>query len=80
MGPTCKHIPPTLVVKARSAGHFRHSEDEWYCDHEDDLIDIWHAVQDSINERGIVMLNECRFDQFCTFVLSMTTTRRDRCI
>ena len=59
---------------------FRNSEDEWYSDHEDDLIDIWHLIQDNINKRGIIMLDKCRFNHFCAFVLHMTTTQSKRCI
>lgn len=59
---------------------FRNSEDEWYSANESDLLDIWHAVEDSIKKRGSVMLDKCRFNHFCAFVMSMTTTQRDRCI
>ncbi len=74
---------PTLrrPSKVKSLGvSLRSSEDEWYSTNESDLLDIWHAVEDSIKKRGIVMLDKCRFNHFCAFVMSMTTTQRDRCI
>lgn len=59
---------------------FRNSDDEWYSEYENELIDVWHVIQDNIKTKGVVMLDKCRFNHFCAFVMSMTTTRRDRCI
>jgi len=59
---------------------FRDSDDEWYSEHESDLLDMWHALKDDIAKRGIVMLDKCKFNHFCTFVLSMTTTQRSNCL
>lgn len=83
--PKPKPSSPTLPLprppKVKPLGvSFRNSEDEWYSENESDLLDIWHAVEDSIKKRGIVMLDKCRFNHFCAFVISMTTTQRDRCI
>lgn len=60
--------------------NFRNAQEEWYSENESELIDVWHALQDNINRRGLVMFDKCRFNHFCAFILSMTTTRRDRCI
>ncbi|CBN80365.1 EsV-1-61 [Ectocarpus siliculosus] len=71
--------PPLPPVKPQGVT-FRHSDDTWYSENEDDLLDIWHTLQDIIKSRGIVMLDKCRFNHFCAFVVSMTTTPRDNCI
>ncbi|CAM9102294.1 unnamed protein product [Ectocarpus sp. 12 AP-2014] len=73
-----RQLPP--LVQPQSVTCFRNSDDTWYSENEDELLDIWHAVQDSITRRGIVMLDKCRFNHFCAFVMSMTTTRRESCI
>lgn len=70
--------PPPLLQQ--QGVNFRHSDDTWYSENEDGMLDIWHAMQDSIKSRGIVMLDKCRFNHFCSFVMSMTTTRRESCI
>ena len=59
---------------------FRDSDDEWYLENENDLLDMWHALKDDIAKRGIVMLDKCKFNHFCTFVLSMTTTQQSNCL
>ncbi|CAN0483734.1 unnamed protein product [Ectocarpus sp. 12 AP-2014] len=73
-----RQSPPPLVQPHGVT--FRHSDDTWYSENEDELLDIWHAVQDTIRSRGIVMLDKCRFNHFCAFVVSMTTTQRESCI
>jgi len=71
--------PRLPLIKPHSVT-FRNPDDTWYSENEDDLLDIWHAIKDSIETKGIVMLDKCRFNHFCVFVLSMTTTQRDSCI
>ena len=79
-----KPIPPPSLARLPSVKPqgvtFRNSDDEWYSQNEDELLDVWHELQEFIKRRGIVMLDKCRFNNFYDFVLSMTTTRKDRCI
>ena len=78
MEPKHKSSPPPLpkpnTVTCRS------SDEEWYSENESELLDIWHVLEDNIKARGIVMLDKCRFNHFCDFVMSLTTTLRNRCI
>lgn len=69
--------PP--VVKQPGVG-FRSSDEDWYSKYEDDLLDIWHELEESIKKKGVVLLDRCRFNHFYEFVLSLTTTQRDRCV
>jgi hypothetical protein len=77
---SCLPKSPPPVKPSLSGNNFRNSDEEWYSEYEDDLLDVWHIVKDNIEQRGIVMLDKCRFSHFCAFVMSMTTTSRDRCI
>ena len=70
--------PPISHLKPHtSPTSFRNADDTWYSENENELLDIWHIIEDSIKSRGLVMLDKCRFNHFCTFVMSMTTTLRD---
>ena len=80
MGPKSSRTKPQRPLAKPHGVSFHNIEDEWFSENEDDLLDIWHMIQDSIKTRGIVMLDKCKFNHFCEFVLSTTTTHRDRCI
>lgn len=69
--------PPPVRVHGTS---FRSTDDDWYSEYESDLLDVWHSIEDMIRAKGIVMLDKCRFNQFCAFVVSATTTCKKRCI
>lgn len=78
MEPKQKSSPPPLPKP--NTVTFRNSDEEWYSENESELLDVWHALGDNIKARGIVMLDKCRFNNFCDFAMSLTTTLRDRCI
>lgn len=69
--------PPTLKPNTVT---FRTADDTWYSENEEELLHVWHMIEDFIKNKGVVMLNKCRFNHFCAFVMSMTTTSRDSCI
>ncbi|CAM9208394.1 unnamed protein product [Pylaiella littoralis] len=79
--PSPRSPPPPPLPKTRSVGpRFRSSDDEWLSENENEVLDMWHEIEDSIKRRGIVMLDKCRFNHFCTFVMSLTTTHKGRVI
>ncbi|CAM9966892.1 unnamed protein product, partial [Ectocarpus sp. 6 AP-2014] len=67
-------------VKTHGGVNFRSSREEWYSEHDDELLDVWHVIEDSIKTKGVVMMEKCRFNHFCAFVISMTTTENSRSI
>jgi hypothetical protein len=48
---------------------------EWEADHADHLLDMWHGLKEHVSENGLVMLDDCRFDDFVEFCTRHTELR-----
>ena len=72
-----KHKIPHVVINSSSRVSSTHGVpceyNEWYSENEDDLLDIWYNINSIVSDRGLNMLDTCRFNHFCSFVSSRTT-------
>lgn len=68
--PHIKFNHPSVISKTHGVPF---EEDDWFSENEEHILDIWHGINNIIDDRGLYILDKCRFHHLCTFIASMST-------